>query len=303
MNGVSLTSLMTAYLRLYHSHYDHPKIFNDDLAAQILSSERQKLIEGGLIHSLKLSDPHKFAFLGNDADKLAYVLQTMPGPPNVLSRARYTENLLAKAIEAGCTQYIILGAGMDTFAYRHPELNDRLQIFELDHPATQLFKRERIAEIHWPALSNLHFVPVDFTKDSLKSSLVNTGYDPDAGSFFSWLGVTMYLPLADILSTFRGIADIASPGSIVVFDYIDSDSFLSIKASPRIQTMMQMARHAGEPILTGFNPAELGEKFEQLGYRLTENLSPADIQQLYFNNRTDGYYACEHVHFACLEVK
>jgi len=105
------------------------------------------------------------------------MLQDM-GLPNVLSRARYAEDNLEDSVEQGVRQYVILGAGMDTFAFRRLDMNGQLQIFEVDHPATQSFKRNRIAELNWTIPSNLHFVPVNFTSDSLSSALKVKSYYP-----------------------------------------------------------------------------------------------------------------------------
>ena len=112
----------------------------------------------------------------------------------------------------------------------------------------------------------------------------------------------MYLPHEIILSTMSELANFSSRGSLLIFDYIDNESFNPEKASPRILSMMQMAQYAGEPIITGFDPLLLAEQVQPTGFRLVETLSPRDIQELYFSGRADGYYASEHVHFAVLEV-
>ena len=110
---------------------------------------------------------------------------------SLLSRARYTEDTLEKAIRQGVKQYIILGAGMDTFAFRRPDLMERLEVFEIDHPATQEFKLHRLAELGWKHPAKLHFIPIDFTKESLVTALTrSSSYDPKVKSLFSWLGVT-----------------------------------------------------------------------------------------------------------------
>ena len=107
-----------------------------------------------------------------------------------LGRSRYTEDSLEKAVEQGVKQYVILGAGFDTFAFRCPEILEKLQVYEVDHPATQAFKRSRLAEAGWELPPQLHFVPVDFEQESLAEALTRSSYDPQAPSFFSWLGVT-----------------------------------------------------------------------------------------------------------------
>ena len=135
---VSITALMTAYIRAYHSTNDNPVIFNDSLGLQLIPEERRKLIEQGL--SSSKSDLRK-------------LLQTM-GLPNVVSRARYTEDTLAKEIKSGVKQYVILGAGLDTFAFRHDELLNDIHVFEVDQANTQEFKRKRLVDLGWKIPTN-----------------------------------------------------------------------------------------------------------------------------------------------------
>ncbi|GGE07339.1 hypothetical protein GCM10011571_05750 [Marinithermofilum abyssi] len=225
------------------------------------------------------------------------LLQAM-GLPHVLSRSRYTEDNLDQAVKQGMEQYVILGAGMDTFAFRRPDLLSQVQVFEVDHPATQAFKLNRLAELGWEIPSNLHFVPVDFTQESLADALKGTSYDLQTKSFFSWLGVTMYLTRNEVFATLRSITDIAPVGSAVIFDY-----FVPEEATPHMKEMQEDLRKIGEPIKTTFDPSTLAFELESLGLRLHENLSPSDIQERYFQSQTDGYYASKHVRFGWAVVE
>lgn len=294
---LSLTAIMSAYLRAYHSLHDEPKIFDDFLAHHIIPEERQALIEQGLVSSLKFTDPHRAALCPDQATALAWVIRAMSGPPHVLSRSRYTEEILKKLIRQGVEQYVILGAGLDTFAFRCPELVKQIRVYEVDHPVTQAFKRQRLNELKWELPSNLNYAPVDFKQENLAAALAQAGYDPQAKSFFSWLGVTMYLNREEIFATLHTIADIAPAGSTVIFDCLDTDAFTPEKAAPRVQGGIRLAQQAGEPMKTGFDPSTLAADITPLGLRIQESLSPADIEKRYFQGRTDGYYACEHVHF------
>lgn len=301
-NQVSLTALVTAYVRAYHSQYDTCRIFDDYLAGKLLPKKTQKLIGEGLAASLRMYDPFRAASRPKPKQALALVMRAMAGPPNVLSRSRYTEEALLKAVKEGVRQYVILGAGMDTFAFRHQDLSGQLQIFEVDHPAMLAFKQQRLTELRWEQPANLHFITVDFTKDNLADALRRSAYDPRARSFFSWLGVTLYLSRDEVFNTLRAIAEIATSGSRIVFDYLDADALVPGKTAKRIQIMKEIVRQSGEPVRSGFAPATLGEDLGRIGLRLRENLSPADIESMYFQGRTDGYYACEHMHFALAEV-
>jgi methyltransferase (TIGR00027 family) len=290
---VSLTAIMTAYLRAYHAMNDTPKIFDDFLAFQLIPEERRALIEQGLAKALQIPVPENgLARSGQAAAPLRSLLQAM-GLPHVLSRSRYAEDNLELAVQQGVGQYVILGAGLDTFAFRRPDLLRQVQVFEVDHPATQAFKRNRLAELKWDIPSHLHFVPVDFTKESLADALRGTSYDVQTKSFFSWLGVTMYLTRDEVFATLRSIADMAPAGSAVIFDY-----FVPEEDTPHMKEMREGLRKIGEPMKTTLDPSTLAVELERVGLRLHENASPSDIQERYFQSRTDGYQASHHVRFA-----
>lgn len=300
-NQFSLTALMTAYIRGFHSKHDTPKIFDDFLAYQFIPEENRTLLEQGLMSPA--FHPEHAEPISDRTSALAQVIQSMSDPPNILSRSRYAEDNLATVIGQGFEQYVILGAGFDTFAFRHPELMEQLQVFEVDHPDTKNFKQHCLNELRWDIPKNLHFIPVDFTKESLSVSLAQSSFNPEFKSFFSWLGVTYYLPQDAVLATLRTIADVTPAGSIVVFDYYDTDAFVAEKAAKRVYDGMEIVRRLGEPMITGFDPSTLAVHLKNVGFRLHENLTPANIQERYFQGRTDNYYACEHLHLAYAVVE
>jgi methyltransferase (TIGR00027 family) len=201
-------------------------------------------------------------------------------------------------VERGVRQYVLLGAGLDTFAFRRPDLLQRLTVLELDHPATQEHKRQRLDELGWEVSCNMHFIPVDFTCTSLVDVLQTSIFDAQEPTFFSWLGVTYYLTPSEVMATLQNIAGISAPGSAVVFDYLDKDAYVAKLAAPRVRRMIESVRELGEPMLSGFDPLSLEEELSRVGLTLEEDLSPMDIHQRYFLGRTDHYRACEHVHFA-----
>lgn len=302
-NQVSRSALMAAYIRAYHSLHDEPKIFDDFLAHLIMPEERQEFIEQGLVNSLQFIDPERTKLCPDKSTALAWLVQTVLPSSIMLSRARYTENRLKQAVKQGIRQYVILGAGMDTFAFRQPEMLDQLHIYEVDHPATQTYKIHRLVELGWEAPTQLHFVPVDFTQDSLAAALTHSSYNPQVKSFFSWLGVTYYLPRDAVFATFRTIAGIAPAGSTVIFDYLDTDAFIPEKAAKYMQIWLDNVRRAGEPLKSGYDPSMIAADLEDQGLRLHENLSPAEIEKRYFHGRMDQYHALEHANLACAVVK
>ncbi|MHB1043387.1 MAG: class I SAM-dependent methyltransferase [Eubacteriales bacterium] len=300
-NQVSRTALLMAYVRCYHAMHVAPKIFEDQLACQLLTEEERALFDRQFTPPVELIesiDPVSAASCNDQAAALAWMMRVIPSASHTLSRSSYTEEALVEAVRQGVRQYVILGAGMDTFAFRRPEMLEQLQVFEVDHPATQAFKRRRLAEIGWEQPARLHYVPVDFTRESLAAALARSPYDPRALSFFSWLGVTYYLPREAVFATLRAFADISPTGSDIIFDYMDTDIFVPGKVAKRMQMAMEKLREWGEPLITSFDPSTLAADLARLGLRLREDLSPADIEERYFQGRTDGYYACEHVRFA-----
>lgn len=297
INRASITALITAYFRAYHATHDSPKIFDDTLADRLFTAEEHVTFDQNLAGLLKLINPERAAAEPDLATALACVMQTYSGPIT-LSRSRYTEDRLAELIDRGVRQYVILGAGLDTFAFRRTDLVESLHIFEVDHPATQALKHQRLAMLGQPYPPQLHFVPVDFLTERLSDVLRASAYDPQALSFFSWLGVTYYLTRETIFDTLRDVAASAPAGSSIVFDYMEADAFLPGRAAHRIQLMQAIAAQVGEPMQAGFDPLTLADDLERVGFRLEEDLAPADIEVRYFQGRTDEYHAFEQVHFA-----
>lgn len=304
MNGVSLTALGAAFIRSFHTLHDHVSIFHDSLAYSLLTKEERSTIARHWITRLQAVDPHGAAACPDEASAVARALQLWSAAPTVLSRARYAEDALCKEFARGTRQYVILGAGMDTFAFRQREMLKALQVFEVDHPATQAFKLQRINELDWNMPSRLHFVPLDLAHEDLDKILAHRPYDPRALTFFSCLGVTYYLSRNSILSNLRTIARISPPGSAVVFDYFDHvNSNCAGKAAERLRGILDSLEKLGEPLKSGFDPSTLASDLERVGLRLEEHLNPSDIQRRYFTGRPDGHRASEHIRFALAVVR
>jgi methyltransferase (TIGR00027 family) len=306
----SFTAMTVAYVRAYHSIHATQKIFDDFLAYELIPMEKRALIEQHLIEqNMTLDQPFEnteYAALQSkqtiSQELLRQAISRLEGFFN--SRARYAEDALKKAIKKGVKQYVILGAGMDTFAFRQPEMMEDLEVFEVDHPATQKFKLHRIAELGWKHPAKLHFIPIDFTKENLITALTSSSYyDQKVRTFFNWLGVTPYLTRDEIFTVFHSITKIAPPDSIIVFDYLDTDAFIPEKSSPRMKKTLEYLRNIGEPMITGLNPLILGDELASLGFSLQENLRPEDIEERYFKGLTDEYQTQEDEHFAYAVVK
>jgi methyltransferase (TIGR00027 family) len=296
-NQASITALITAYTRAYHAAQASPRIFDDFIAGQLFTPEEQITFRRNIVGLLSFVDPQSAAANPDEESALRRVMQTYNGSIT-LSRSRYTEDCIEQSLENGLEQYVILGAGMDTYACRHPELASRLQIFEVDHPATQAVKQDKLKLLGGGIPSNLRLVPVDFAAGDMEKALVQAGFNPAIPAFFSWLGVTYYLTQDAINTSLAKLSELAAPGSSLVFDYMHPDAFDPKKAAKRMQLMQKITLQVGEPMITALLPEQLTEKLQKFGFLLVENLTPVDIENRYFANRMDDYHAFEHVHFA-----
>ena len=220
--------------------------------------------------------------------------------PSPLCRAAYTEKALKTAVLTSTKQYVILGAGMDTFAFRELEFLAKYRVFEVDRPLTQADKKERITRASWTVPDNLTFVPVDFTKDSLTERLIAAGFDPSAKSFFSWLSVTYYLSAEAIDTMLSALSSICADGSTLVFDY--PDEYFFDAPEKRVQNTIMMAKAGGEPMKSAFSYAELEKLLEKHGFLIYELLTPDDIQRDIIEKTGADMKAFEHVNY-CLAVR
>lgn len=302
-NNFSLTALGTAFMRGFHARHDDSIIFNDPLAYGLLTDKERFLIARHWIGRLQAVDAQGAASCPDEEAAIKRALQFCTGAAVVLSRARYAEEALRNAIGLGIKQYVILGAGMDTFAFRCPEALKKVKVFEVDHPATQAFKRSRIAELGWEIPPGLHFVSLDFTQGGLFEIEARSPYDPAALTFFSWLGVTYYLSRDTVLDTLAAVARISPAASRVVFDYLEPNVPGDGRAAERLKAIVDSLKALGEPLKTGFDPAALGDDLGRTGLALLEDLAPSEVQRRYFEGRKDGYHASEHIHFALAAVK
>jgi methyltransferase (TIGR00027 family) len=295
----SATALSVAYMRAYHYLYDDaPKIFEDVLAQRLLTAAEWETITRRYAAALSRLDPARAQACPDDQAKARAYLHLQCTPPQALSRARYTEDKLLDALRRGVTQYVLVGAGLDSFAWRRPDLQTAVQMFEVDHPASQAFKRQRLTDIGLPLPPHLHLVAADLAQEDLAHVLRHAAYNPQQPAFFSWLGVTMYLEPAAFATTLRAIHSVAAVGSELVFDYYDLEAFDPEKVSARMRLVFENVRRQGEPNCTGLDPQTLPAVLAGVGFRLREHVHPADIQARYFQGRTDEYTANEHAHFA-----
>jgi len=267
-NCSSRTAQRVAMRRAAHQILDNPKIFDDPLALRVLGLEKASAQDA---NQTWLEDT-----------PLARVLRA-----SLAARSRYAEDELHAAIKRGVDQYVVLGAGLDTFACRNPYPPNALHVFEVDHPATQIWKRTRLEEAGIPVPLTLSFSPVDFETQTLEEGLRRTGFDANKPAFFSWLGVTMYLTGDAINATLRWVASMPV-GSGIVFDYLISPALLSPTARKVFDGLADRVARAGEPFQTFFDPSSLKAALQEMGFGQVEDLEPEAMDARYFRGRTDG---------------
>ncbi|MER5639818.1 class I SAM-dependent methyltransferase [Kitasatospora sp. NPDC002227] len=238
-----------------------------------------QLLEGGRL----FADPLAVRMLGAGpaelAEEAAQAPEQRPLRLFIAARSRFSEDAVAAAHADGLRQLVVLGAGFDTFGYRqeHPGL----RVFEVDHPATQEWKRRRVAEAGIAVPASLTYVGVDFERESFVARLAEAGFDSGRPAFFSWLGVVPYLTREAVLGTLRLIAALPG-GAQVVFDYAEPVEALSPEYRARREAAAARVAAIGEPWLTHFGVAELAGELAALGFAETEDLGPGELAVRYF---------------------
>jgi methyltransferase (TIGR00027 family) len=258
----SKTAFRVALRRAAHQILDHPKVFEDPLAFAIVGATPEEL----------RSSP-------KSQGRLARAMRAF-----MAVRSRYAEDGLARAVAGGIRQYVVLGAGLDTFAYRNPFPD--LRVFEVDHPATQGWKRRRLEEGNIAIPSSMTFAPVNFESQTLIDGLARAGFDSDRPSFFSWLGVVPYLTRSAAMETFRFVGSLPK-GSGVVFDYALPPEALNLVQRRALKALSDRVAAAGEPFQTFFEPTVLMTELRPMGFSAFEDLATEEINARYFSGRSD----------------
>lgn len=269
----SMTAQLVAGLRAGHFQSGaRPLVFEDPYAAQFT---------GGVFE-----EPLRRGELQAHLDGLK--LQPIQG--GILVRARYAEDALERSIEeAGVGQFVLLGAGNDSFVLRRPDLLKSLRVFELDHPSSQQDKRERLAALGFAEHPRIRFVAIDFEQETAGEALLRSGFDRGVPAFFNWLGVVTYLTPDAMFATLRSIRETAAIGTHVVFDYPIA-SHLLVREEDRVRSaeVSRSTAAVGEPRNSRHDPAALRAAVEAAGWQVVEDASPEILDARYFHGRSDG---------------
>jgi methyltransferase (TIGR00027 family) len=240
-------------------------------------------LEGGRI----FTDPLALRILGPDADAAVDEARNNPARRAmrmfIAARTRFAEDSARSAIARGVRQVVVLGAGLDTFAYRAPAV-EGLRVFEVDHPATQAWKRARLAAAGIPLPPSVAYAAADFERTGLSEGLARAGFDPNARSFVTWLGVTPYLTESAVYATLGFIGGL--PGGEVVFDYASPTSSIADGAARAFrEELIARVAAAGEAFKSFYETPALHARLRAIGFREIEDLGSRDIAARYFPDR------------------
>ena len=268
----STTAILVSAIRAAHLIWNDPPLFSDTYALQMVTPFWRQVAKRRLLKWLI-------------ADVVLGVLK--PIHTEAILRVRFTEERLREAIADGVGQYVILGAGLDTFSLRQGDLADRLRIFEVDQPASQGMKRERLVAINGSVPDNLVLVPVNFETDRLDEELRGAGFDADTPTFFSWLGTTYYLTGKAISETLDHISSLAAAGSRIVFDYKYPHDLIPAEGMEFVQKLEKFVAGRGEPMISTFTPDAMKAEMARVGFQEVDSVSPDEADKRYLQGRTD----------------
>jgi methyltransferase (TIGR00027 family) len=264
----SATAWRVAVGRAAHQYFDTPRVFDDPLALRIVGAYSRG------------RTPETFFRQRHNRSPRTMLLRAL-----LAVRSRIAEDSLAEPIKRGVRQYVLLGAGLDTFAYRNPYPD--LRVFEVDHPATQAWKRNILERARVPMPAPLTYVALDFERQTAMDGLAAAGFDRSAPAFFAWLGVTMYVQEDAVYAVLRDIAALP-PSSGVTFDYALSRSQISWPARFVVWIVNRRLQRIGEPWVTFFDPAVLIPRLRALGFHEVRDLDADQLNAAYFKGRADG---------------
>jgi methyltransferase (TIGR00027 family) len=302
MEKQSMTALVSAFARAYHTQHNEVKIFDDPIAEKIITEDEYSQISSNMSQGISFFNPE---FVGTKDEALRFIVDRFLSPAP-LGRAAFAERMLEHAVKLGTQQYLIFAAGLDTFAYRQPEWAKNLQIFEIDHPDMSSWKQSRMHSVTEEVIPNLHFIGADFSTQNWQESLAGSSrFCKEAMSFCSLLGISYYLTESNFSRMIEAIAGLIPKGSRIVFDYPAQDDQMG-NTSGQENKLARMAGAAGEAMLASYRYDEMEKLLSDRSFLIRQHLKPDEIAKQYFRkyNETNPKYpmtASDHVNY-CLAV-
>ena len=294
----SRTALATSLMRAAHTRLDPRPLINDPWGDRLVPDSARELFRESALARMSIDAREKA--LASPESIVDESLLRSRAYANVVTRTRYAEDALQAAVARGTTQYVLIGAGFDSFALRLPDYASNLQIFEIDFPATQGLKRQRIRECALSLPDSVHFIAADLSDESVQAALARSAFDSRRLTFFSWLGVSMYLTRDANFATFKSIAACAPPGSELAFTYFDERLFHL--PSDSFREMERRVAAVGEPFLSGFSPATLAENLAACGLALVEDLDGSGMAARYERTGEKSFGQSSFAHIALARV-
>jgi methyltransferase (TIGR00027 family) len=294
----SLTALGAALMRAVHTRLAPSPLIEDRWGDWLVVESEREAILKVVLSGLSPEVREQCEKLDASRTVLDTALRLHPGYGWAVLRTRYAEDALRLAIGRGVRQYVIVGAGFDSFSLRQPGFAYQVNVFEVDHPATQELKRQRLRDCGVSLPRTLHFVPADLSRVRIADALAHSTYRATEPAFFSWLGVTQYLTREANLTTLRGIAACAAPTSALVFTYLDQRELDRGRTSMEVGRLQGAFATASEPWLSGFDPTVLAEHLATVGLILAEDLDGPAVKRRYCEDTRDDLLPMAGSHIA-----
>jgi len=298
----SRTALITSLMRALHTRLDPAPLINDLWADRLVPQAARDSLRQLAVGHLDPEILERLSAAGSRDPVLDTALRARATYAGVIIRTRYSEDALQAAVRRGVRQYLIIGAGFDSFSLRQPAFARDLEVYEIDHPATQDLKRRRLDECGIKLPNNVHLISADLANEALGSVLARSPFRTNETAFVSLLGVTLYLARETNLATFRAIASSTAPGSELVFTYVEQSEFEANRTSGSFGKVQTSAAALGEPWVSGFEPARLAEDLHGTGLNLLEDLNGAQMRARYGQGRVDNLRPEPTAHIARAQV-
>lgn len=275
----SRTALATALMRSLHTRADPKPLIDDPWGDRLVPEVVIEVIR----QQIRARTPEGTVELPESSARgiVDAFLRASPAYASVILRTRYTEEALHAAVARGVRQYVMIGAGFDSYALRIPPQARELVVYEVDHPATQALKRQQLAACNAMLPPALHFLAADLAKEGLCDVLSRSLFRSDEPAFFSWLGVTMYLTREANLASLHAIARSGASGSELVFTYLDDALFRQERVPETFRDLQRAVSSVGEPFVSGFDPAHLAAYLGAIGFELEEDLEDIELLERY----------------------
>ena len=257
--------------RAVHVRYERPPVLDDDWAMKLIDRKSRLFVRIPPLY-------RKFLAPQQVRSKSLFAYS--------ISNLRLAEELVEDALANGTDQYLLLGAGLDSFGVRRSDLADRLRVFELDHPIPQAVKRERIIRARGSIPHNLELVPIDFEKTTIAEALSSSSHDATKPSTMSWLNTIAYLTVDATVASLRGLGEVGAPGSRLIFNY-PPNAPLTLEAQAALNAVRESVARKGEPFRATYEPEDMEQHVITAGFIVEQHLTEADLDRRFFTNRAD----------------